>query len=100
MSLRRYNPARDSNEIEIVAILRKMDALVYPISSPGIPDLLVGYLGKWVTVEVKNKTGRLTPPQETFFRSARERHLPTYVCRSGDDVIKMLRELGNEKTTA
>ncbi len=58
MSLHRYNAARDGNEPEIKAALKKAGMSVYPLDKP--MDLLVGYGGFTVIAEVKmprNKRG-------------------------------------------
>ena len=99
MSIHRWDAARDNNEPAIVAAFKAAQCVVWPISGAAIPDLLVGIQGRWIVVEVKTPTGRLTGPQEAFFDIARLRHLPAYVCRTVDDVARIL-ENNNAKTTA
>lgn len=55
---------RDANEPEIVKALRKAGAMVWRLSGPGLPDLLVSHRGRWMVIEVKRpKQGRLTDAQ-------------------------------------
>lgn len=51
---------RDSVEREIVEGLRRYGCTVFQHSGPGVPDLTVGYRGKWTPMEVKSEDGRLT----------------------------------------
>lgn len=53
MSLHRRAARRDRNEVEIVAALTAAGASVTYLSSPGVPDLLVGYQGRTLLLEVK-----------------------------------------------
>src|SRR5690606_7920333 len=48
MSLHRRNAKRDASEPAIVEYLRHRGALVERISGAGIPDLLVGWCGRWI----------------------------------------------------
>ena len=59
----------DSTQADIVAALRAMGAVVYLIKEP--IDLLVGFRGITLVVEVKNLKGRgkrFTPQQVDFFK--------------------------------
>jgi hypothetical protein len=67
----------DANQPEIVEGLRKMGVTVQPLHAvgDGCPDLLCGYKGVNILLEIKNRTGRvtakgkhLTPEQEGFHR--------------------------------
>lgn len=63
----------DANAPAIVAALRRIGAVVRVIrQGEGIPDLLVGYRGQTVLVEVKDgakppSARRLTPDEQRFF---------------------------------
>lgn len=63
----------DANAPEIVAALRRVGAIVRVIrQGEGIPDLLVGYRGQTVLMEVKDgakppSARRLTPDEQKFF---------------------------------
>jgi hypothetical protein len=64
---------RDDGESEIVSALREAGAVVRVITQgDGIPDLLVGYRGYTILMEVKDGTKppskrALTPAEEQFF---------------------------------
>ena len=51
---------RDTNEPAIVAALEQVGAVVFRLNAPGCPDLLVGWRGTWLPMEVKTPTGTLT----------------------------------------
>jgi len=59
------NAKVDANQTEIVKHLRKLQASVQILSAvgKGCPDLLVGYKGHNILMEVKVKKGKLTPDQ-------------------------------------
>jgi len=63
MTLHRRNPRRDANEAEIVAALECAGVHVFRLSGRGVPDLLCAHRGRWVPLEVKTRTGRLTEAQ-------------------------------------
>ena len=58
----------DNNQLDIVKAFRSMGATVLNLSAvgKGCPDLLIGYKGISVLVEVKSKTGKFTEPQLKF----------------------------------
>jgi Holliday junction resolvase len=58
----------DSNHKEIVAELRKAGATVVSLAAMkhGCPDLLVGYAGETILMEVKMPKGKFTPDQLDF----------------------------------
>ena len=63
----------DRNQPEIVEALRKVGALVYPMHTVGggLPDLLVGFRGRLMLLEVKDGLAplsqqALTPDQVKF----------------------------------
>ena len=58
----------DSNHKEIVAALRKAGATVVSLAAikHGCPDLLVGYAGETILMEVKMPKGKFTPDQLDF----------------------------------
>lgn len=82
MSLARRNPRRDANEGEIVDYLRSRGALVHQLSGPGLPDLLVGWCGRWLLLEVKRASNPPTAAQELFLSVARRGGLPVHIIRS------------------
>jgi hypothetical protein len=58
----------DSNHKEIVAALRQAGATVVSLAAMkhGCPDLLVGYQGETILMEVKMPKGKFTPDQLDF----------------------------------
>jgi hypothetical protein len=66
MSLLRRAARRDEAEPAIIEALEAVLATVQQISGEGMPDLLVGYRGRTVLLEVKSAGGRLTPAQEAW----------------------------------
>ena len=65
----KYKNKRDTNEPEIVAVLRAHGFSVYPLDQP--LDLLVGYMGRNYLVEVKMPKAKLTPAQVEFLKGWR-----------------------------
>lgn len=65
----RYAARTDENQKEIVQALRDAGYIVWLIKWP--VDLLVGYPGGWLPMEVKRAKGwRITDDQTEFFKSA------------------------------
>lgn len=72
----RYAPRRDLNEPEIIEEFRRHGAGVVQLDVKGVPDLLVGWKGTNLLVEVKGQVGpkggvkgrTLTPDQLIFAR--------------------------------
>lgn len=62
----RHAAKRDANEGEIVDCLRKLGCKVDRISGTGVPDLLVGYRGHNLLMEVKMPGKKLRPAQEEW----------------------------------
>jgi len=60
----RWAARADANQGEIVAALREAGASVWHIGWP--TDLLVGYRGKTIVMEIKTKKGKHTKDQERF----------------------------------
>jgi len=63
----------DNNQLEIVKTFKSMGATVLNLSAvgKGCPDLLIGYKGISVLVEIKSKTGKFTEPQLKFMKQWR-----------------------------
>lgn len=63
-----YARRTDSNQDEIVAALRRMGCSVQSLASVGrgCPDLLVGYSGRNILLEVKAPKGQPTSDQVTW----------------------------------
>lgn len=90
MSLHRRNAKRDASEPAIVEYLRHRGALVERISGAGIPDLLVGWCGRWILLECKTGKGDLTPVQQDFHQSATRKGLPVYTVNSVERTDEIL----------
>ena len=74
MSYRSHNQ-RDANQTEIVAALRERGAYVVEIEHP--LDLLVGWRGSWVLVEVKSgPKAKIRPSQKAFVDQVLAQDLP------------------------
>lgn len=93
MSLTRRAARRDENEPLLVEFLRRSGCIVRLLSAPDLPDLLVGYQGRWVLLEVKMPDGRLKPGQELFLNACQVMGLPAEVVRSVEDCRNLLRRL-------
>ena len=68
--MRRWSEKRDPNERQIVDALRKYGATVTRLSppgeAPGLPDLLVGYGGQNILMEVKSGKTKLSAKQVSW----------------------------------
>ena len=76
----------DANEAAIVTALRKLGATVVRLESPlaGVPDLAVGFRGRWHLMEVKTAKGPLSEAQQTWHASA---SAPVAVVRSVEQAL-------------
>ena len=88
MSLARYAKKRDKNEPEVVQALKRAGAVVWYIDRPG--DILAGYRGRLVMMEIKSKLGKLKPSQVKALAEAVIHGLPFYVVRSPEDALAAL----------
>jgi hypothetical protein len=64
----RHAAKRDANEGDIVAYLRAVGCKVDRISGTGTPDLLIGYRGINLLMEVKMPGKKLRPAQEEWHK--------------------------------
>lgn len=84
MSWRSHNQ-RDVNQSEIVDALRARGACVVEIEHP--VDLLVGYNGFWVPVEVKSsQKAKIQPSQKAFRQKCKDHNLAVIFLMSLGDV--------------
>lgn len=88
---RRRQHASDLNQKVIVSMLRKCGFEVHIIDRP--VDLLVGYAGRWVLLEVKNVSGKnqLTPGQRRFFEDIPKG--PAFVVTTFDEAYRAVKNL-------
>lgn len=85
----------DSTQREIVDYLRKAGASVAHIHTvPGLPDLICGYAGRDVLVEVKGPRTAVQPHQAKFRDDWRGRR--PWVVRSVEDAERLLADLDAE----
>ena len=86
----RARPRKDKNHAAIVNALRGVGATVADTSAlgGGIPDLLAGYKGVNVWIEVKDGAGSLTEDQLEFI--AKWRGTPVRVCRNTDEALRAI----------
>ena len=87
----------DANQPEVVAALRQMGCSVQPLHTvgKGCPDLLVGFRGVNVLIEVKDGSKppserKLTPDQVEWHR---EWNGQVAVAESVDDAIRIVLEM-------
>jgi Holliday junction resolvase len=88
MALHRRAARRDANEAEIVEALRAAGAKVWPISGPGIPDLLVAYQGRFLLLEVKTRAGKPTRAQIQFASEVED--CPVFIVRTPAEALKAM----------
>ena len=96
--MKRRAARTDANQTEIVQFLRDCGATVVSLAmvGNGVPDLLVGWAGENILIEVKDGSKppsrrTLTPDEQEFYDNW-QGHV--VVAESVDDVIKMLNEVG------
>lgn len=78
----------DSNQAEIVRMLREFGASVWDLHTVGHgPDLLVGYGGKTFPMEVKTEGGKLTPAEIEWRKNWRGNY---YIIHSIEEAIQIL----------
>jgi hypothetical protein len=88
MSVHRRAAKRDTNEGVIVKSLRAAGATVWQVSGKGLPDLLVGYHGETLLLEVKMPGKGLTPDQETAH--GKWDGSPIYVVESPEQALHII----------
>jgi hypothetical protein len=93
MTLNRYNPKRDQSEQKIRGALHKAGVMTWPVSSPGLPDLLCRLSNQYFWIECKTPAGKLTDQQRAFFADARANNADAFVCRDETDVQMVLKWL-------
>lgn len=100
MTIHRRAAKRDEGEPAIVGALRRAGAMVWHLSQKGLPDLLIGFRGRWVLMEVKAPLGplggesgngqHLQPEQVRFFADAELGELPAHVVRSPEEALRVI----------
>lgn len=79
----------DKNQNEVVAALRKAGAKVLLLHQhgDGCPDILTGFRGNLVLMEIKSKGGKLTQDEASFMSEWRPYMVVVY---SVDDALKAI----------
>ena len=98
MSLLRRNPKRDGNEAAIVAALRQVGAIVQRLSDPNVPDLLVGYHGLTVLLEVKSGANDLSELQARWMLEWRGG--PCRTVYNVQDALEAIGAVDRKRSTA
>ncbi len=83
----RYAAKRDANESGIIECLLKAGCTVDQISGTGTPDLLVGYRGYNILMEVKMPGKKLRPAQEKWHSAWNG---SSFVVESVQDAMKII----------
>lgn len=93
----RYAAKVDVNQKEIVAALRKMGASVCLLHTVGggTPDLLVGFRGQNMLMEVKTEHGRLTPCQLEFMDAWRGDGV--HIVKTPEEAVNAIQRIGLER---
>ena len=83
----RTKAKRDANESDIIDALRSIGATVQPISETNVPDLLVGFRGVNLLMEVKIPKGKLSTGQKSWHDTWEGQRA---VVRSVDEALSVL----------
>ncbi len=75
---------RDANEPEILQAWARIGVQCWPISGPGVPDVLTYRQGIWLPVEIKSPGGELTVAQAITYQRA-----PFPVVESVTEALKL-----------
>lgn len=81
---------RDEAEAVIAEYLQVRGAYVHRLSGKALPDLLVGWCGRWLLLECKTGNAKLEPDQEAFQKEANRRGLPGFTVRNLEDARDIL----------
>lgn len=87
---------RDANERDIVDALRAVGASVEIVSGRGLPDLLVGWRGENLLMEIKGARGKLTKDQELWHVDWRGQ---VVIVRSVEEALSLIGVDCHEETT-
>ena len=94
MSLARFAKKRDGVERSIIDALRLIGGLVSQLDRPA--DLLVGYHGRWIVLEVKDPDARPRKEQveqREFIELAQRDGLPIYYVTTAEDALNAVAGL-------
>lgn len=84
----------DSNQAQIIADLKKIGVSVLNLSrvGGGCPDILVGWQGKNILIEIKTAKGNLNDSQIEFFEQCKGLK---FVCKSINEIIEIINNKKN-----
>lgn len=84
----------DSNQAQIIADLKKIGVSVLNLSrvGGGCPDILVGWQGKNILIEIKTAKGNLNDSQIEFFKEWKG---SKFVCKSINEIIEIINNKKN-----
>ena len=84
----------DSNQPQIIADLKKIGVSVLNLSrvGGGCPDILVGWQGKNILIEIKTAKGDLNDLQIEFFEQWKGQK---FVCKSINEIIEIINNKKN-----
>lgn len=92
----KYGARVDANQAKLVAALRAIGCFVQSLASVGggVPDLLVGYRGRWLLLEVKDgskppSAQRLTP-DEAVWHARAARCAPVHVVKTVEEAVALV----------
>ncbi len=85
----------DTNQPAIVAALRELGATVQDLHEVGrgCPDILVGWRGSNILMEIKTQSGRMTEDEHNWHTSWRGR---VYVVKTVRQAIEILEDTNDE----
>ena len=89
---------RDANEGEIISAFELAGATVTKIDVPC--DLIVGYAGRSILVEVKTATGTLTKDQKKFIKTWKGDYLIVRTIEEALEIIINLRKQNKRSQSA
>ena len=84
----------DANQKQIISDLKKIGVSVLNLSKVGngCPDLLIGWQGKNILIEIKTAKGNLNDSQIEFFKEWKG---SKFVCKSINEIIEIINNKKN-----
>lgn len=88
----RRSARTDDNHSEIVSALRQCGAFVTSLAAvgKGCPDLLVGFRGRWMLIEVKN--GKKSPSRRDLTDWQKDFHTDAFTVGCGVHIVNNIDE--------
>ncbi len=85
---------RDKTEPGIITALEDVGCYVLQLSEPGVPDLCVGFRGRWFMLDCRGyshmavRIGKGREAQEPFFSTCSEMDLPARIVRCPEEALE------------